>query len=246
MVNGRRTVYIPITKRAEASTLAVVDTVKANLGRFQSVLPDDIKVSYEFDQSGYVRRAISSLFFVSVLGALLTGIMVFVFLRDWRSVLIVILNIPLALLTSILCLWICDETINIMTLGGLALAVGILVDETTVTIENIHSHLANRLSVARSVLGATNEILKPALLTLLCVLSVFIPSFFMQGVSRALFIPLTLAVGFAMIGSFVLSRSLVPVLSTWFLKKHHADAPKGPFFHFQEAYGRLIKSLNVG
>ena len=242
LVNGHRTVYVPITKRADASTLAVVDSVKANLPRFQSVLPDDIKVSYEFDQSGYVRRAISSLFFEALLGAILTGVMVFVFLRDLRSVLIVVLNIPLALLSSILSLWICGETVNIMTLGGLALAVGILVDETTVTIENIHSHLARGVSVARAVLGATNEILKPAFLTLLCVLSVFIPSFFMKGVSKALFVPLTLAVGFSMIGSFVLSRSLVPVLSTWFLKEQHHEK-KGLFFRVQEAYGDMLRGL---
>ena len=142
LVNGKRTVYIPITKRADASTLAVVDEVKKNIPRFQSVLPDDIKVSYEFDQSGYVRQAIGSLFLESLLGALLTGLMVLIFLRDWRSVLIVIINIPLALMSSVLALWVCGQTINIMTLGGLALAVGILVDESTVTIENIHSHLA--------------------------------------------------------------------------------------------------------
>jgi multidrug efflux pump subunit AcrB len=221
LVNGKRTVYIPITKRADASTLAVVDEVKENIPRFQAVLPDDIKVSYEFDQSGYVRRAIDSLFFEALMGALLTGVMVFLFLRDWRSVLIVILNIPLALLSSVLCLWICGQTVNIMTLGGLALAVGILVDETTVTIENIHAHLARGVAVPRAALGATNEILKPALLTLLCVLSVFLPSFFMEGVAHALFVPLTLAVGFSMIGSFILSRTLVPVLSAWLLKEHH-------------------------
>ncbi len=245
LVNGKRTVYIPITKRADASTLAVVDTVKANIPRFQAVLPDDIKVSYEFDQSGYVRRSISSLFFEAILGAIFTGVMVLVFLGDWRSVLIVILNIPLALLSSILAMWICGETVNIMTLGGLALAVGILVDETTVTIENIHSHLARGLPVARAVLGATNEILKPALLTLLCVLSVFIPSFFMKDVSRALFVPLTLAVGFSMVGSFILSRTLVPVLSTWFLKEHrtHSSENYGFFFRVQEFYGKLLMSL---
>jgi multidrug efflux pump subunit AcrB len=247
LVNGKRTIYIPITKRADASTLAVVDTVKANIARFQAVVPDDIKVSYEFDQSGYVRRAISSLFFEAMLGAILTGLMVFLFLRDYRSVLIVVLNIPLALLSSILAMWICKETVNIMTLGGLALAVGILVDETTVTIENIHSHLAKGVAVPRAVLDATNEILKPALLTLLCVLSVFIPSFFMDGVAKALFVPLTLAVGFAMIGSFTLSRTLVPVLSSWFLKAHphqeDLEKPIGFFAKVQDLYGNLLLGL---
>ena len=220
----------------------MVDTVKANIPRFQSVLPDDIKVSYEFDQSGYVRRAIESLFGEAMLGALLTGLMVFMFLRDWRSVLIVTLNIPLALLFSVLFLWITDQTINIMTLGGLALAVGILVDETTVTIENIHSHFSKTKSVARATLDATNEILKPALLTLLCVLSVFIPSFFMEGVTHALFVPLTLGVGFSMIGSFLLSRTLVPVLSTWFLKKNHAHED-GFFSKVQDSYSWILNRL---
>ena len=245
LVNGKRTVYIPITKRADASTLAVVETVKANIPRFQSVLPEDIKVSYEFDQSGYVKRAIGSLFWEAMLGAILTGLMVLLFLRDWRSVLIVTLNIPLALLFSLLFLWLTGQTVNIMTLGGLALAVGILVDETTVTIENIHSHFARNVTVARATLDATNEILKPALLTLLCVLSVFIPSFFMEGVTRALFVPLTLGVGFSMVGSFILSRTLVPVLSAWFLKKHsyHKEVRPGFFTRIQTAYGRILESF---
>lgn len=245
LVNGRRTVYIPITKRSDASTLAVVDTVKANLSRFQSVLPDDIRVSYEFDQSGYVRRAITSLFSEALLGAILTGLMILVFLRDLRSVLIVVLNIPLSLLFSLLFLWIFNQTVNVMTLGGLALAVGILVDETTVTIENIHSHFSRKKPIARAVLDATNEILKPALLTLLCVLSVFVPSFFMEGVTRALFVPLTLSVGFAMVGSFLLSRTLVPVLSVWLMKHNTSakDSHQGFFGRVTTHYGIILRRL---
>src|SRR5205823_4993170 len=136
-------------------TLTVVDLVKKNIPRFQAVVPDDVKVTYEFDQSGYVKRAISSLFLEISLGALFTGLMVLLFLRDWRTVLIVALNIPLALLSSLFALWISAQTINIMSLGGLALAVGILVDETTVTIENIHSHIAKGAAVAQAALGAT-------------------------------------------------------------------------------------------
>ena len=243
LVNGHRTIYIPITKRADASTLAVVDAIKGSIARFQSVLPEDVKVSFEFDQSGYVRTAISTLFVEALLGAALTGLMVLLFLRDLRSVLIVIINIPLALLFSILCLWLTGQTINIMTLGGLALAVGILVDETTVTIENIHAHLQTGATVARASLDATNEILKPAFLSLLCVLSVFIPSFFMKGVTHALFVPLTLAVGFSMVGSFILSRTLVPVLSVWLMKPHaqgHGGEDHGFFARFQERYGKFI------
>jgi len=242
LVNGKRTVYIPVTKRAEASTLTVVDLVKKNIPRFQAVVPEDIKVSYEFDQSGYVRNAIESLFTEALLGAILTGIMVLLFLKDLRSVLIVVLNIPLALLSSIFMLWVFNQTINIMTLGGLALAVGILVDETTVTIENIHSHMAKGESVMRSALDGTNEILKPALLTLLCVLSVFTPSFFMEGVAHSLFVPLTLSVGFAMVSSFLLSRTVVPVLSVWLL--NHMHGHDSSFFDgIQKRYQATLQSM---
>src|ERR1051325_7239503 len=141
LVNGRRTVYIPVTKRADASTLSVVNLVKANLQKFQSAVPDDVKVSYEFDQSPYVTRAINGLTLEGALGALLTGLMVLLFLRDWRSALMVVINIPLSLLGAVAALWITHQTINIVTLGGLALAVGILVDMSTVVVENIHSHL---------------------------------------------------------------------------------------------------------
>jgi multidrug efflux pump subunit AcrB len=243
IVNGQRTVYIPVTKRADASTLTVVDLVKENLPRFRAVVPEDVKVDYEFDQSGQVRHSISSLVTEALIGAILTGLMVLVFLRDARSVFIVVANIPLALLSAVLALWLTNQTINIMTLGGLALAVGILVDETTVTIENIHAHMAKGATVARAALDGTNEILKPAFLTLLCILSVFIPSFFMEGVSRALFIPLTLSVGFSMISSFILSRTLVPVLSAWLLKGHfHVDEKEeGAFVKFQKKYQKLLK-----
>ena len=136
-MNGRRTVYIPVTKRADASTLDVVRLVKENLPTFQKILPDDVKVSYAFDQSPYVIRAINGLMVEGALGALLTGVMVLLFLRDWRSALIVVINIPLSLLGAIVALWLTRQTVNIMTLGGLALAIGILVDMSTVTIENV-------------------------------------------------------------------------------------------------------------
>src|SRR5256712_3370007 len=152
LVNGRRTVYIPVTKRADASTLAVVNLVKKNLPKFQSVLPDDVKVSYEFDQSPYVTRAINGLTLEGALGTVLSGLMVLLFLRDWRSAVIVVINIPLSLLAAVFALWLTGQTINLMTLGGLALAVGILVDMSTVAIENIHSHLARRKTVTA---GAT-------------------------------------------------------------------------------------------
>jgi multidrug efflux pump subunit AcrB len=175
------------------------------LPRFQSILPDDVEVSYQFDQSPYVTRAIQGLFVEGALGAVLTGLMVLLFLRDWRSSLIVVLNIPLAILASVTALWVSGQTINIMTLGGLALAVGILVDEATVTIENIHTRLADGRSLARAASEATAETTLPRFVAMLCILAVFIPAFFMTGAAHNLFVPLALAVGFSMVGSYLLS-----------------------------------------
>ena len=156
----------------------------------------------------------------AILGALLTGLMVLVFLRDWRSSAIVVVTIPFALLAAVVALWGAGQTINIMTLSGLALAVGILVDEATVAVENIHTHLARGAPLARGVLDASGEVVVPRLLALLTVVAVFVPSFFMTGVSRSLFVPLSLAVAFAMIASFLLSSALVPVLSVWWRRAH--------------------------
>ncbi|MFM9146561.1 MAG: efflux RND transporter permease subunit, partial [Verrucomicrobiota bacterium] len=198
LADGRRTVYIPVTKRADASTLDVVGHVKANLARFQAAVPEDVKVSYEMDQSPVVRRAIDDLLLEALLGAALTGLMVLAFLRDLRSTLIVVVNIPLALLTAVTGLWLCGQTVNLMTLGGLALAVGILVDEATVAIEAVHQELARGLSPPVAVRNAVSATALPRLLAMLCVVAVFIPSFFMEGAARALFLPLSLAVGFSM------------------------------------------------
>src|SRR6266478_1829357 len=244
-VNGRRTVYIPVTKRADASTLAVVNEVKANLAQFQSVVPSDVKIDYEFDQSSYVRNSLLSVVKEGSLGAFLTGLMVLVFLRDWRSALIVVATIPFALLTAVVALWGAGQTINIMTLGGLALAVGILVDESTVVMENIHSHLGQG-SRAHGVLEASKEVQIPRLLAMLCVLAVFVPSFFMTGVSRSLFIPLSLAVGFAMAASYLLSSSLVPILSVWFLRDARPDGKeKGPSLlaRLRQKLGKVLERL---
>ena len=229
LVNGRRAVYIPVTKRPDASTLTVVAEVKANLARFQALVPDDIRVSYELDQSTNVSSALRSVLTEAALGALLTGLMVLVFLRDWRSSAIVVVTIPFALLAAVVALWGAGQTINIMTLGGLALAVGILVDEATVAIENIHTHIARGTPIARAVLDASAEVVVPRFLAMLSVVAVFVPSFFMTGVSRSLFVPLSLAVGCAMAASFVLSSTLVPVLSVWWLGGHrHRPAGTPP------------------
>ena len=219
LVNGKRAVYILATKKADASTLEVIDNIKTNLPKMQEVLPDDIKVSFEFDQSRYVTNSLWGVGIEAALGALLTGLMVLVFLRDWRSVIVVVLNIPLAILASLVALWLTGQSINLMTLGGLALAVGILVDEATVTVENIHTQLERTSSVALAAWRATLETAVPRLLAMLCILAVFIPSFLMQGAARALFVPLSLAVGFAMIGSYLLSSTFVPVMSVWLLNR---------------------------
>ncbi|MDB6031577.1 MAG: swrC [Verrucomicrobiales bacterium] len=243
LVNGRRTVYIPVTKRADASTLAVVNLVKKNMPKFQSVLPDDVKVSYEFDQSPYVTSSINALAKEGLLGAVLTGLMVLLFLRDWRSAFVVVLNIPLALLAALVGLWVTHQTINLMTLGGLALAVGILVDEATVTVENIHTHLAGGKTLARAVLDATVETTVPRLLAMLCILAVFIPAFFMVGAGKALFVPLALAVGFSMVASYILSSTLVPILSVWLLRRHPEAKENSMFQRAQRRYGGMIQGV---
>jgi multidrug efflux pump subunit AcrB len=247
LVNGRRAVYIPVTKRPDFSTLAVVNEVRKSLPNFRSLVPSDISISYEFDQSGYVRDSLSSVAREGLLGALLTGLMVLLFLGDWRSASVVVITIPFALLTAVVALWAAGQTINIMTLGGLALAVGILVDEGTVVIENIHTHLAQGSSRARAVLDASKEVAIPRLLAMLAVLAVFVPSLFMTGVTRELFVPLTLAVGFAMAASYFLSSSLVPVISTWILREARGgtegEKRMGPFEKFREGWGGLLELL---
>lgn len=242
LVNSRRTVYIPVTKRAEASTLDVVARVKSELPRFQSLVPEDIKVTFEFDQSVIVRNSITGLIIEGILGALLTGLMVLIFLRNWRSALIVVLTIPFAILAAVVGLWLAGQTINIMTLGGLALAIGILVDESTVAIENIHTHLSRGEPPRLAVWNATRETITPRLLAMLSVLAVFVPSLFMAGVARALFVPLSLAVGFAMLASYLLSGTLVPVLAAWLLKgETHDHDPLSD--RIRKRYRGLLTSL---
>lgn len=242
LVDGRRTVYIPVTKRADASTLAVAGLVKANLGVFQNAVPADIRVSYEMDQSPIVERAIHDLFLEALLGAVLTGLMVFLFLRDARSTLVVVVNIPLALLTALLGLWLCGQTINLMTLGGLALAVGILVDEATVAIEAIQQEREKGRPVARAVRTAIAATAGPRFLAMACVVAVFLPALFMEGPAQALFLPLSLAVGFSMFASYALSSTLLPVLAVWLLKDDGAHAP-GFFAGVKARYEALLRGV---
>lgn len=218
LVNGKRSVYIPVVKTASASTWTVVQDLKAKLPEMQNLLPNDVKVSYEFDQSVFVVNAVKSLMTEGGLGALLTGLMVLLFLRDWRSSLIVVITIPVSILIGVLLLSLFGQTINIMTLSGLALAIGILVDQATVTIENIHQHLEMGKSKRLAIYDACEEISFPLLLILLCILAVFAPSFLMNGVPKAMFLPLSMAIGLTMIVSYVLAQTLVPILSNWMIK----------------------------
>ena len=227
LVNGRRAVYILVTKRADASTLSVVNNVKRPCPACRRSCPTTSRSASSSTSrppsptpfaawSPRVRSAPSS-----------TGLMVLLFLRDWRSVIVVVLNIPFALCGALVAMWLTGQTINLMTLGGLALAIGILVDESTVEVENIHHQMEGTSSVARAVRRGNQQTAIPRLLAMLCVLAVFIPSFFMQGAAQALFVPLSLAVGFAMVTSYLLSSTFVPVLSTWLLRHHHHLRPEG-------------------
>ncbi len=228
LVNGKRAVYILVTKRANASTLDVVNKVRQNLPKMQAELPDDIKVSFEFDQSPYVTNAMTGVALEGLLAAGLVGLMVLVFLRDWRSVIVVVLNIPFALIAAVVALWLTGQTINLMTLGGLALAVGILVDESTVAVENVHVRMAHTPSVALAVWQGVSETAVARLLAMLCILAVFIPSFVMEGAARGLFLPLSLAVGFSMIASYILSSTFVPVLCVWLFRSRGHQAEVAP------------------
>lgn len=228
LVNGKRSVYFPIVKTASASTWDVVQNLRKELPEMQSLLPKDVHISYEFDQSVFVMNSAKSLMTEGILGAVLTGLMVLLFLRDWRSSLVVIITIPVAILSTVFCLKLAGQTINMMTLSGLALAIGILVDQATVTIENIHQHFEMGKTKKQAIQDACTEISFPLLLILLCILAVFAPSFVMTGVPKAMFLPLSLSIAFAMIISYVAAQTLVPIISNWLLKAemfqyHHQE-----------------------
>jgi multidrug efflux pump subunit AcrB len=251
LVNGQRSVYVPVVKKTTASTLRVVSDIRRTMPIFEGALPESVKISYEFDESPTVVEAIRSVATEGVIGATLTGLMILLFLHDWRSVVVVVFNIPMALLGSLLALWLTGNTINVMTLGGLALAIGMLVDEATVCIENIHVQMEGTPSLARAVERGSNETAVPRLLAMLCILSVFIPALIMAEPVRSLFVPLSLAVGFAMITSYLLSSTLVPVLSVWLLKhrrhgaKNEAAAANKPgaFARAQAVFGKVVARI---
>jgi RND family efflux transporter MFP subunit len=246
LINGKRSVYIPVVKTADASTWDVVQKLKATIPEMQNLLPDDVTIHYAFDQSVFVMNAVKSLMTEGILGAILTGLMVLLFLRDWRSSLIVIITIPVSILSTVLLLKLAGQTINLMTLSGLALAIGILVDQATVTIENIHQHLEAGKGLRTAIFEACQEISFPLLLILLCILAVFAPSFMMQGVPKAMFLPLSLSIGFAMIISYLLAQTLVPILSNWLLKEEKFNYKHGRLHaHAGEAFNKEeIRQIN--
>ena len=240
LVNGKRSIYLPITKSADASTWEVVQNLKKAIPRFQSQLPEDVQLTYEFDQSVYVINAVKSLVSEGAIGALLTGLMVLLFLGDRRGALIVVLTIPTSIISGVLFLYLCGQTINIMTLSGLALAIGILVDESTVTIENIHQHLALGKPKALAIWDACKEIAFPKLLILLCILAVFAPAFTMTGLPGSLFLPLAMAIAFSMITSYFLAQTFVPIMANWLMKGHHHVSTKdGHVLTDEEEYASL-------
>ncbi|HEY7330980.1 MAG TPA: efflux RND transporter permease subunit [Gemmataceae bacterium] len=241
LVNGKKSVYLPIIKKDTGSTLTVVADVHKSMQLFRDAVPEDVKISFEFDESPTVLAAVKSVATEGAIGAGLTGLMILLFLRDLRSVIVVVCNIPLALLGSLLGLWMTGNTINIMSLGGMALAIGILVDEATVTIENVHVQMGHTKNTATAVLDASNATAVPRLLALLCILSVFIPAFLMQDPLRSLFMPLTLGVGFAMISSYLLSSTFVPILCVYLLKHtEHGEEKGGLFGHLLAVYSKAV------
>ena len=246
LIDGKRSVYINVAKSGKASTYDVVQNLKKVIPDIQKNLPDDVTISYEFDQSVYVINAVKSLIIEGVLGALLTGLMVILFLRDKRAALIVILTIPISIISGVLFLKLFGQTINIMSLSGLALAIGILVDESTVTIENIHQHFAMGKTKARAIWDACMEIAFPKLLILLCILAVFAPALVMTGIPGSLFMPLALSIGFSMIISYLMSQTFVPIMANWIMKNNHGtggESKEKAFDRFKDRYSNLLKRL---
>ena len=219
-VNGNRSVLMMVLKAGYISTLDIISGIKQKVIDVKDSMPDALRIGFIGDQSIFVRGALTAVAREGVIAALLTSVMILLFLGSWRSTIIIATSIPLAVLGAIIMLAAIGETLNIMTLGGLALAVGILVDEATVTIENINCHLEQGKDVRTAILDGANQIVVPAFVSLLCICIVFVPMFFLQGVARFLFVPLAEAVVFAMIWSFILSRTLVPTMAMYLLQPH--------------------------
>jgi CzcA family heavy metal efflux pump len=249
-VDGGRSVLMSVLKNGSASTLAIVDGVRAKLADMKGALPDALKVVPINDQSVFVRAAIRGVALEGAIAACLTSVMILLFLGSWRSTVIIAVSIPLSILGSIIALAAVGETLNLMTLGGLALAVGILVDDATVTIENINWHLEQGKPVEKSILDGAQQIVTPALVSLLCICIVFIPMFFLEGVARFLFVPMALAVIFALVWSFILSRTLVPTMANYLLRAHaphgeHAP-PTNALQRFQRGFEARFERVRHG
>jgi CzcA family heavy metal efflux pump len=234
--NGHRGVLITVLKAGNASTLNVVKGIRALLPRVLQTVPPNLRITPLSDQSEFVRAAISGVIREAVIAAALTALMILLFLGSWRSTIIIAISIPLSILTSVIVLSLLGETINTMTLGGLALAVGILVDDATVTIENIERFLENGYELREAILDGAAQIAVPALVSTLCICIVFLPMFFLQGVSRYLFAPLAEAVMFAMIASYILSRTLVPTIAMYLLRPKEHGATRNPLVVFQRSF----------
>ncbi|SPE41367.1 Acriflavin resistance protein [Candidatus Sulfopaludibacter sp. SbA3] len=244
--DGSRAVLLTVMKAGNASTLAVVDGVRKLLPVVSSTLPPELKIQPLADQSIFVRASIAGVIREAVIAACLTGLMILLFLGSWRSTVIIAISIPLSILTSIIVLSFLHETINIMTLGGLALAVGILVDDATVEIENVNRNLDEGKEIERAILDGASQIAVPALVSTLCICIVFLPMFFLSGVARYLFVPLAEAVVFAMLASYGLSRTLVPTLAKYLLKLQHHGPTRNPMVLLQRAFEHGFDKLRDG
>ena len=243
-LDGRRGVLISILKNGNSSTLSVVKGILGILPRVASTVPPQLKMTPLSDQSIFVRAAVEGVIREAIIAAGLTAVMILVFLGSWRSTLIIAVSIPLSILSSIIILGLIGETINTMTLGGLALAVGILVDDATVTIENIERFIEQGYGLREAILEGSAQISVPALASTLCICIVFLPMFFLGGVARYLFVPLAEAVVFAMLASYLLSRTLVPTLAVYLLRaKEHAAGAKGLFSRFQQGFERNFERV---
>ena len=243
--DGHRGVLISILKAGNASTLSVVEGIRAMIPRVAQTVPQNLRMTPLGDQSVFVRAAVSGVIREAIIAAALTGVMILLFLGSWRSTLIIAISIPLSILSSIIVLSLIGETVNTMTLGGLALAVGILVDDATVTIENIERFLENGYELRQAILDGAAQIAVPALVSTLCICIVFLPMFFLNGVARYLFAPLAEAVMFAMIASYILSRTLVPTLAMYMLRaKEHGDT-RNAFVRFQRGFERRFETVRA-
>jgi multidrug efflux pump subunit AcrB len=250
-VDGQRSALLTIYKNGQASTLAVIQGVKATVPKILATLPDGVKLSPIADQSLFVKAAVEGVVREGAIAAGLTSVMILLFLGSWRSTVIVAISIPLAILAAIVALAAAGQTLNVMTLGGLALAVGILVDDATVTIESINYHLEQGKAVIPSILDGAAQIATPAFVSMLCICIVFVPMFALPGVAGFLFVPLALSVVFAMVASFILSRTLVPTLSMYWLRAHEPTheahtPPTNVFGHIQHGFNARFETVRGG